>query len=124
MSIKDDILALEAQQETVFTRDGKYQQALPTPPEVPLQDSRTSITELRRPSDDLRTPLSFSPTAADYQFRVDTWEQRVSSKGQKLESVQGYTIVATRDLGDGTIETVTKKVGEEVLFSKLGTVRE
>lgn len=105
MTITDDILSLEQRQKDFKSSKGKYVQAIATPDIIPKKDEITSFVKLKKPSD-TNEEIDFIPTAKDYQFKVDVWENKESD---------GFIITATRDLGDEIIETVSKSVGEEIL---------
>ena len=102
MTIQEDILALEQKQKDYFDVKGKYLQCLQTPEAIPLKNTSTDFTKLRKP-EDTTDEIVFTPKEKDYAFRVDVWGRK-----EGLVETSGFIITAMRDLGDSIIETVTR----------------
>ena len=101
MAVKDDIFILNGKQNQLFKDQKRYVQCLPTPETIPAKDSISAISKMLNPSNET-VEVSFTPTAKDYQFRIDVWTRL----HEGIETT-GFVVTAKRDLGDGLIETIT-----------------
>lgn len=107
MSVTDDLKELaKIQDDFKGGNVGRYVQALATPETIPKKGTTASIDKLTVPDDEAEE-ITFTPTATDYQFRVDVWSRVADGK-----TLKGYVVSAVTELDGGIIETLTLKGGD------------